>query len=254
MNIKIDFTSFRRMIRPLSVYSEKSRSGDFNPKVKWAIGEDIRIFGYQQPDHQTRLTEIRLYGKNSPVLSNDYPGILTEVPMIRGMGTATDGDKLIIKIEPGQDYQTICTDNFRYDFEAGEGNPDMHIEEYYLPMNQIKVRATISSNELKKYVYLAPSGPLRLKISNDAVKFVSRTDLEKASLDITNYVTYSENDDIEYLYDLSCLSETLKKFPSNKKIKLCANNNLIRLKYNIGDDIGHVNYYQQMEVNNSRIS
>lgn len=254
MNIIIDFTSFRRMIRPLSVYSEKSRSGEFDPKVKWAIGEDIRIFGYQQPDYQTRLTEIRLYRKNSPVLSNDYPGILTEVPMIRGMGTATNGDKLIIKIEPGQDYQTIRTDDFRYDFEAGEGNPDMHIEEYYLPMNQIKVRATVTSNKLKNYVYLAPSGPLRLKISNDAVKFVSKTDLEKASLDITNYATYSENDVIEYLYDLNCLSETLKKFPRNKKIEMFANDNLIRLKYNIGDDIGHVNYYQQIEVNNSRTS
>jgi len=220
MIIKIDFSSFRQMIRPLSVYSEKSRSGEFNPKIKWAIGEDIRIFGYQQPDHQTRLTEIRLYRKNSAVLSNDYPGILTEVPIIRGMGTATGGDKLVIKIEPGQDYQTIRTDDFRYDFEAGEGNPDMHIEQHYLPMNQIKVRATILSNKLKNYVYLAPSGPLRLKISNDAVKFVSRTDLEKASLNITNYVAYSENDIIEYLYDLSCLSEILKKFPRNKKNRI----------------------------------
>jgi len=255
MNFRLNFTPFRRMIRPLSLYLEKTRSEDPDVKVKWVIGEDIRIFGYQQPDYQTRLTDIKLNKSSTPVLNGDYPDFLTEVPTTRGMGTAIGGDEIVIEVGPGQDYLTIRTDDFRYNIRKSWETRDLHLEESYLPMKQIKIRGSVLATALQNYVRVAPSGPLRLKISNDTVKFVSKTDNDKAVLDITNYVTnYSNNEENEYLYNLYLLSEELQKFPRKDQIELFVNDKLIRFRYEIGDNLGYINYYQQGKVDTSRTS
>lgn len=255
MNIILNFSPFRRMIRPLSLYSEKTRSKDPDRKVKWVISEDIRIFGYQQPDYQSRLTEIRLDKKSVPPLSDDYLDFRTGVPTTRGMGTATGGDKVVIEIEPERDYLTMRTDDFRYNIKKSRRTRDMYIKKHYLPMDEIKIKGSILKDTLQDYIRLAPSGPLRLKISNDVVKFVSKTDHAKASLDITNHVTiHSSNEKNEYLYDLHLLSEILKKLPSNEEVELFVNNSLIKLQYEIGDGLGHINYYQQGKIDTSRTS
>jgi hypothetical protein len=255
MNITLNFTPFRRMIRPLSLYSEKTRSDDLDAKIKWVISEDIQIYGYHQPDYQTRLTNVRLNKKAVPELSDEYPDFRTEVPTTRGMRTATGGDEIVIEIEPGQDDLTIHTDDFRYDIEKSWGTRDLHIEKRLLPMKQIKVKGSISKDKLQNYVHFAPSSPLRLIVGNDVVKLVSNTDQVKASLDISKHVTIlSNNETGEYLYNVQLLSEILRKLPGNEQIELFVNNDLIRLRYEIGDNIGHINYYQQGKVNTSRTS
>lgn len=246
MKIKLNYTEFRKVIRSLSVYSEKGRSDTINAKIKWSINEDIRIFGYQQPDYQTRLTAIKLNQKGSRISNRDCPDFLTEVPNIRGLGTAVGNKKITIDMEAENDYLTIHTDDFRYNVEKIRGSPDLHIVKNYLPMNDVKIQASIPISRFKKFVHNAQTGPLRLYISNDSIKFVSKNELEEDSWDITKFASTQPNNKYkEYLYDIYLLGEILKKFPQKNKIKLFVNDNLIRLQYEIGDNFGQINYYQR---------
>lgn len=245
MNVILNFTPFRRMIRALSIYSEKSRSDDLDGKVIWNLGDNIRIFGYQQPDYQTRLTDIRLNKNSISTTKNNHSDFRTEVPETWGMGTVTDGGELVIKIEPGQDYLTICTDNFRYGMKKSWETKEMHINKYYLPMDQIKIKGAILKNSLQNFARISPRGPLKLQIRENKVKFVTESERLNASFDITDHVNvYSSNENIDYHFDIELLSDILKKLPKNEEIEIYVNDDLIRLRYEIGDDIGHVNYYQ----------
>lgn len=255
MKVYLTPTSFRRMIRPLTLYPEKTRSDDEEAKVKWVISDGIQIFGYKQPDYQTRLTDIRLNKNRVSVLNNCYPDFRTEIPITRGIRTVTDGEEMSITTEPEQDNIIVSTDDFSYNIKKSRGSRDMYIKKQYLPMDEIKMSGSILKNKLQKYVYLAPSGPLRLKISNNLAEFVSKKDIEKASLDITDRVTiHSNNENREYLYDMNLLSEVLPKFPNNKQIDIFVNDNLIRLRYELENNLGHINYYQQGRVNATQTS
>jgi len=129
----------------------------------------------------------------------------------------------------------------------------MYIKKHYLPVNKIKMSGSILKDKLQKYVYIAPSGPLRLKISNNLVEFISEKDHEKASLEITDSVTiHSNNENKEYSYNMDLLSEVLPKFPNNKQIDIFVNNDLIRLRYKLENDLGQINYHQQGRVNTTR--
>jgi len=129
----------------------------------------------------------------------------------------------------------------------------MYIKKHYLPVNKIKMSGSILKDKLQKYVYIAPSGPLRLKISNNLVEFISEKDHEKASLEITDSVTiHSNNENKEYSYNMDLLSEVLTKFPNNKQIDIFVNNDLIRLRYKLENDLGQINYHQQGRVNTTR--
>lgn len=254
MNVSLNYTPFRRLIRPLSLYSETTRSKSLDGKVKWKINNNIRIFGYQQPYYQTRLTEIRLNTSCVTVSSSDNFEFLTEAPNTRGLGTATGDNKIVIETEPEQDHLLIHTDNLEYNIKKSNETSGLDIEKNYLPMNEIKMMGPILKNKLQKYINIAPSGPIRLQIKNDMVKFVSE-DIERASLDITDNVTiHSKNDRYEYLYDMHLLSEILKKLPMNKEINLCVNDDLIKFRYEIGDNLGSINYYQQGKLDTSRKS
>lgn len=255
MNIDLNFTPFRRIIRPLTLYSETTRSGDLDGKIKWVITDTIQMFGYQQPDYQTRLTEIRLNENSVPVVSNDYPDFLIEAPTTRGMGTATGGEKMTIEIDPKKEYLTILTDDFTYNIKKSWGTRGLDIKKHLLPMENIKIKGSISGDRFQKYVHTALSGPLRLKISNDVVKFISSTHLSKGSFDITDSVTVLSNNIAgEYSYDIHLLSEILEKFPRNKQIELSINEDLIRLRCTVGDNVGRINYYQRGRVVTSRTS
>lgn len=121
-------------------------------------------------------------------------------------------------------------------------------------MDEIKMSGSILKNKLQKCVYIAPSGPLRLKISNNLVEFVSKKDHEKVSLEITDQVTiHSNNENKEYSYNMKLLSEVLPKFPNNQ-IDIFVNDDLIRLRYELKNNLGHVNYYQQGRVNATQTS
>jgi hypothetical protein len=199
---------------------------------------------------------VRLDEKSVPELIDEYTDIRTEVPTTRGLGTATGGDKIGIKIDPGGDDLMIHnTDDFRYNIQKSRVTRDLHIKRFYLPMKNVKLSGSISKNKLQNYIYLAPGGPLRLKIGTDIVRFVSKTDSEKASLDVTNQVTiHSSNENSVHLYDLRLLFDILKKFPNDEQIELFVNDDLIRLRYEIGNNLGYVNYYQQGKVGSFQTS
>jgi len=93
MKVTLNFTPFRRMIRPLSLYSETTRSKGPDGKVTWKIGRNIRIFGYRRPDHQVRLTVITLNPERISGLCNNHPEFSIKAPTTRGMGTAAGGKK-----------------------------------------------------------------------------------------------------------------------------------------------------------------
>lgn len=122
-------------------------------------------------------------------------------------------------------------------------------------MNSIKISGSISGDIFQKFVHNVLSGPLRLKISNDMVKFVSSSHLSMGSFDITDSVTVHPNNITEeYFYDNYLLSEILDKFPRNKQIELSINEDLIRLRCTVGDNLGWINYYQRGRVDTSRTS
>jgi len=255
MKIYLNYTPFRRLIRPLSLYSETTRSKSIDSKVKWEISENIHVFAYQQPRYQNRLTYIRINQSCVPMTSSNNFEFLTEAPNTRGLGTATGDNKIVIETEPEQDCLLIRTDNLKYYIKKSKQTHDLDIEKNYLPMNKIKISGSILKDKLQKYVHIAPSGPIRLKIKSDSVEFVSKTEIEKASLDITDNVTiHSKNRSYEYSYDMYLLSEILKKFPKNKKIRLLINDKLINLRYVIGDNLGTINYYQQGKIDTSQMN
>jgi len=252
MKISLNFTPFRRLIRPLSIYSETTRSKSLDSKVKWKIDENIHIFAYQQPRYQTRLTHIKLNESCVQTANNNNFEFLTEAPNTRGLGTATGGNKIVIETEPEQDYLLIRTDNLKYHIKKSKQTHDLDIEKNYLPMDEIKISGSILKDRLQKHVHISPSGPIRLNIKSNSAEFVSKTEIEEASLDITDNVTiHSENRSYEYSYDMYLLSEVLKKYPINKKINILVNDNLINLRYVIGDNLGTINYYQQGKIDTS---
>jgi hypothetical protein len=257
MIIKFEFTPFRRMMRPLSLYSAKNRSDDPNARLKWEVSEDIRILGYQQPDYQTRLTEIRLYRNNLPALSDDDHEFLTVLPTISGLGVVAGGDDIMIETEPGKNFLTLSANNFTYNCDkiTNIQKERPQIKRYYLPMKNIKIRGSISTKKLQKLAYISPCGPLRLKICDNKVKFISNGERDRAFLDLTNDVTVnSDNINNDFLYDPYLITETLQKFPSNEQIELTVNENLIRFRYELGNRRGHINHYQRGKVDDSRRS
>lgn len=253
MNIRLDFTPFRRMMRPLLLYSAKDRSSDANVRMKWIIGEDIQIRGYHHPDGQKRLTNIRLNTKNSPVVGGDSPEFFTEIPTINRMGIATGRDNIMIVDEPGQDYIKICTDDLRYKIAKIPADEEPTIAENYIPMENIELSGSISVNKLQKIAEIAPESPLRLKIRDNTVKFVSNDEMGEMTADLTdNVMIHSNNGCEDYLYNPSLLAETLKKFPRKEEIELFVNKDVIRLRYELGDGCGQINHYQRGIVDTSQ--
>lgn len=252
MKISLAFTPFSRMFRPLSIYSEQSRAEGPATKVKWKVDDGIRIFGYDHSNFQTRLSVIRLDGKRFCEPLERHPDFSTEIPRIRGLSTATGGNDIQIETEPGQKHLTIGTDDFSYNIGKSLSAQHMGIRQHYLPMENLTLRGAISSSILKKYFHMARTkslrlkGPLRLKISDADVKFVTKGDDEKSVLNLTDNVTlYSNREKIEYTYELRLLVNIFKKLPSKERIELFANDDLIRFRFELGDNLGYVNYYQR---------
>lgn len=244
MTTKLDLTSYRRMIRPLSVYSEMSRAEGIAGHIKWEIGEDIRLYGQDSPAIPTRLSVVRL---NANVATGgNHPDILTEVPKTRGLGASTDGRDVRIKINPEKDHITIQSDTLRYHMSKSIGAPDIVLKQQYLPMNDIKLKASIPSDTLRNYFQLAPSGPLTLKISEHTVKFVTKGVTTKAIFDLTRYLTSSpDREETEQVYNLYPLTEVICKFPSVGEIELLINENLIGFRYCFSNNVGSLHHYQR---------
>lgn len=253
MNISMNFTSFRRIIRPLAIYSERNRAENPATKVNWMIDESVQLVGYQSPKYQNRLSVIQFHGGGLSGDDYNYRDFSTKVPTTRGLGTATGGREFSIRTKPGQDGVLICSEDFTYKFKKYWNVKDMELSQHYLPMKQIKVCGTLSSMRLKKYIDIAPGGPLRLKIGkNNSIKFVTEGDTDKAFYDLTPHVTVcSDNRGIEYIFNFYLLSEIIEKFPIKKKIKLAVNDDLIRLRYDVGDDLATVSYYQRARIETS---
>lgn len=250
MKINLEFTPFRRMIRPLSIYSEKSRSEGSAPKLKWQSDNELRIFGYPSMRNRIRLSLVRLNNKSILQGNVDAPDFLTGVPEISGMGTVSDGEKVVIETRPKQDYLTMYSNDFSYNIEKVRRLGDLKFEQYYLPMEQIKISASIQASIFKKFLRLARGGPLKLKISNESVEFLSKEMLGEWSgdcltLDITNDSNVHTEQEFEYKYNIYLMFEALRKFPSKGQIELFANGDIIQLRYSLNNDLGSVSYYQR---------
>lgn len=245
MKASLSYTSFRHLIQLLSIYSEKSRSDDVAFKTKWEIGGGIQIFGYQSPYRQTRLSIIRLDDSHLDDVNSDSHGFATEVPTTRGLATATSRDDLTIMTEPEHNYVAIRTDDFSYHITKGSTQPDMSLEEQFLPMKQLKLRGSVESARLQKLVKPARGGPLQLEVTDETVRFVSSTPNLEASFDITDATTVlSDIVNLQYKYDLDLISKPIKKLPSNKEVEIYVNEDLIRLRCKLSDGI-ELNHYQR---------
>jgi len=141
MNIRLSYTSFRNILRPLSVYSEKSRGKGIAAKIKWVCNENVRMYGYDSPNHQTRLSIVRLDSDTLGNSSKAHYDFLTEVPVVRGLSSIARKKKINIDTEAEQPDLRISTKNFRYNIKKGSKTQDMDIKNRYLPMEQIKAKS-----------------------------------------------------------------------------------------------------------------
>lgn len=247
MNICVDFTEFRRMFLPLSVYQEKSRDKEIAAKVNWIFGGEFKLYGYDSPISQHRISIIHLNKSKFRGLNESHSSFSTKVPIKRSLGKIVDGNDIKIDTRPKKSKLRISTDNFTYNIAKQNITQRMEIERTYLPMKQIKAEATTSSDKLKKLVEHAPCGPLQLKIGDDNLKLFAEGHEEKISYDIpnSNVITCSTERVFNYTYDLGMFSRSIKRFPRNTKVIIILNDDLIKLQYKIGNDIGSVNYYQR---------
>jgi len=244
MKVNLSYMSFRYLTQLLSIYSEKSRSDDSAFKTKWQTDERLQIFGYQSPYKQLRLSVIRVDDTHLDDINSDSRGFVTVVPTKRGLATATDRSDLTIVTEPAYDHVEIRTGNLSYHINKSSTQPEMSLVENFLPMERVKLRGSVDSSMLQKYVNLAPAGPLKLEITNETVRFISSKS-DRAVLDITDTTTVSLNNvDTQYKYGLRLISKAVKKFPSNKEIELYVNEDLIRFRCTLSDSI-ELNYYQR---------
>lgn len=245
MKVSLSYTSFRHLIQLLSIYGEKSRSDGLALKTKWEIGEGLQIFGYQSPYKQSRLSIIRLDDSHLNDVNGDSRGFVTEVPTIRGLATATGRNDLTIMTEPERNYVAIRTDDFSYHIRKGSSQPDMSLEERFLPMEQLKLRGSVESARLQKLVKSARGGPLQLEVTDEAVRFFSSAQWLEASFDITDATTVlSDIVNLQYEYELHLISKPIKKLPSNKEVEIYVNEDLIRLRCKVSDGI-ELNHYQR---------
>lgn len=128
MNIRLSYTSFRNILRPLSVYSEKSRGKGIAAKIKWVCNENVRMYGYDSPNHQTRLSIVRLDSDTLGNSSKAHYDFLTEVPVVRGLSSIARKKKINIDTEAEQPDLRISTKNFRYNIKKGSKTQDMDIK------------------------------------------------------------------------------------------------------------------------------
>jgi hypothetical protein len=233
------------MFRPLSVYKVDSRADGHNRDIKWEIDDKIKIIGYLTPKNQTRLTVVELYNNLISNPNKQRFEFFTEVPTLDGLGTISDGGKIEIETEPAETL-TIGTNNFTYNKSKSPGTDSVEIRQHHLPMEQLKARGYIQSTTFKNFLKLAPRGPLKLKITDDGARFIAKGFENKGLLNITDdVVIYSDEISVEYRYDLGAIKKTMKKFPVKKNVEVVANDDLIRLRYEIGDGLGQLNYYQR---------
>jgi hypothetical protein len=239
------------MIRPLSIYSENSRSGGPAAKLKWQSDNEIRIFGYPYIHNLIRLSLVRLNNKSVLETDTNIPDFLTDIPVTRGMKTATGGGRVVIETGIKQNRLTIHTDGFSYNVETVKSQNVIKFKQKYLPMEQFQMYGSLQASIFKNFLYLTRGGPLRLKISNESATFFSKQmsgirSGDNVTLDITsNTETDHGKNELEYKYNIYLISEALRKFPSKKQIELFVNEDLIRFRYELDDGIGYVNYYQR---------
>lgn len=249
MNIKLSFTPFRNIFRHLSIYSERSRGEGIAAKVKWDFNKDVQIYGYDSPNHQTKLSVVRLNSNKFENFDKNHTSFLTEVPTVRGLGTVVGQNKIKIDTGSEQDNLKVSTENFRYNIKKGWKAQKMDIKNYYLPMDQIKFRTSVSSNNLKNFLYLTEKGPIEINSYGRFSEITAKTDTEKVSLDLDDNIdTYSDSQRSKHLYDRFVMLEAIKKFPSNKNVEIVVNDDLIRLRCQIDNNLGCIDYYQRGRV------
>lgn len=246
MRIELGVTSIRRIFRALSVYAEKNRAADPTVTVKWETKESLRIFGYDRPEAQVRLCEIRLDKSHCSDLGRNHPDFSTDIPNITGLVTAFDRKNTLITTKPEVDYLTIQDGSLNYNIEKVTGAPEMELRRHYLPIEKKTISGSIPLRKLWAFSKTAPAGPIKLRIRDGTVKLFSSGDTDKCRLDVTCDVSIHPEGEIpEYTYDLGLLRHIMERLPIYGQIELIVNEDLLKLRYELDDNIGYINYYQR---------
>lgn len=249
----LDITSYCRMIRPMQVYhSNTTRENEPAPEIRWIVGEDVRIMGFDEFKCQIRFSLVRLDGQECHVSGDNQTEFFTEVPATNNLDAVTNNTEVVIDTESSQSHLIVSTKDIQYKIKKVHGSEPLEFRQQYLPVNQPIAEGSILSRKLNKFINLSPGKSFKIRIVDDRIIFVSEADNGMSKYSFTDMCTvYS--DAVEYgrpfALDIELFYSQIRKIPKNKQIDVIVTAEFIRLRYEIGD-IGYMNYYQR--IKNSR--
>jgi hypothetical protein len=246
--MRLDVAPYCRIFEPLEVYHAKTtRSDEPAPEVRWIVGDDVRIIGFDEFKCQIRLTVVRLDGDVCNIATGQPTEFFTEVPAVGNLETAVDDTTIVIDIDASQRYLMVRGNNIQYRITKIPGSEPLELRQHYLPIDQPVAEGEISSDKLYKCINCSPGEELQLKIVDNSIEFISKSVDEKLRYRFTEAGSiYTDTTEYERAFDLELLSKTIKHIPKNKQIRFCLTDELIELSYQIGD-IGRMNYYQRVK-------
>lgn len=239
-------TPYRHLFRPMQVYRSKTtREHKPAPEIRWIVGEDVRIIGFDEFEYQTRLSIARLDGEDCNIINNKNTEFFTEVPSISQLDSILNDTEVIVDPEVSSSCLMIYAENFQYQLKKIPGSEILEFREQYLPIDQPTPEGSILSSELYHLISQSPGELLRVKVMNETIEFVSRTIDEKIRYGpIDTGTVSSEIINFECSFDMDLLSETISKFPKHKPIQFFITEEFIRFRYELGE-VGYLNYYQR---------
>ncbi|WP_229109712.1 hypothetical protein [Halapricum desulfuricans] len=226
-------------------HSKTTREDKPAPEIRWIVGENIRIIGFDEFKYQIRLTIVRLDGESCAVSDERTSEFFTEVPATTDLKPVVNDTEVHIDTESLQSHLIVNSGDLQYKIEKIPGSEPLDFRQQYLPISQPIAEGSIPAKKLYQYVKMAPSENLQVKISDQAVEFISESSFDELRWGSTEASTvHIKNTERTYLFDVNLLYDTVKRIPDNKMLQFFVTEESIKFRYELGN-IGYVNYYQR---------
>ena len=244
--MRLDPTPYCRLIGAMQVYHSKTTREDKPaPEIRWIIGKDVRIIGFDDFKYQIRLSVARLNGEDCHVLGDDSTEFFTEVPVAGYLdGTARDTE-VIIDTESSQSHLLVYTEDFEYKIKKIPYSEPLEFRQQYLPINQFIAKGSIQREKLYHCINLSPDETLQVEVADGIISFVSESIDEKVEYVLTDVdIVSPEMIQSSYSFSVEPLYEAVRNIPKKTHVQFFITEEFIRLRYELGD-IGYMNYYQR---------
>lgn len=246
--MRVDLTLYCQLIGAMQAYHSKTtRSSGPAPEIRWTIGEDVRIIGFDDFNCQVRLSVARLNGESCHIPGEDSTDFFTEVPAIGYFDNAIRNTEVIIDAESSQSHLLAKAGDLEYKIKKVPYSEPLEFRQQHLPINRSLAEGSIQRKKLYQFISICPDDKFRVEVADGNIKFVSESIGDKVQYLVTDVDSISsESAKSGYEFGVEFLSEAVQSIPKEKQVQFFITEEFVRLRYKL-DDIGYMNYYQRIK-------